>query len=192
MAAGDTGLEEDLRALGDADSRRQEQAVRRIRGMGSTAVPRLLEELAADRLGGVGQARILRLLAQSGAPETLPPILAVMDDPRHVVREAAIEAVAEFDDPRASAVLVRLLGDADTDVVKQAASRLGERRDAGAVEALGKLLERNEQGVRYSAARALANIAEPQAHQVLVAHLPQEADEEVRAVIEQARRKGSF
>jgi HEAT repeat protein len=181
--SGDIDFEDDLRALGDADSAREVEAAERIARRGRSAVPRLLAAISVDRLGGVGQARILRLLAECRAPEALPSIIVAIDDPRHIVREAAIDAVATFDDPSATAALVRLLGDPDSDVVKQASSRLGARRDVEALEALGRLLKRREQGVRYSAARALAAFAEPRARELLVAHLRDENDEEVRAVI---------
>src|SRR5262249_16853501 len=89
------------------------------------------------------------------------------------------------DDARADSTLLRLLGDPDADIVQQAASCLGDREQTGAVSALGALLARDEQGVRYSAVRALARIGGPDAQAILRTHLPREHDAEIRAVIEQ-------
>lgn len=189
-AGRDSEIEDDLRVLGDAPSPRQDEAMHRIARRGRAAVPALLAELAADRLGGIGRARVLRLLARTAAPEALPPILAALGDHRHDARAAAIDAVAVFPDPSALAALIKLLDDPDVDVVKHVAARLGDRRDAAAIEPLSQLLERMDQGTRYSAARALASIGGPRARELLAAHLPSETDDEVRAVIEDARRDG--
>lgn len=176
-------LEAEIAALGDAASAREEDAVRRIAARGTAAVPRLLSELDLDRLGGVGRARILTLLGRSGAARGLPAVLAALDDRRPVTRAAAIDAASAFRDPRATAALIRLLDDSDTDVVKQAALRLGERRDGAAVPRLGALLESPAQGIRYSAALALSRVATPEARTRLRRHLDSETDAEVRAVI---------
>jgi HEAT repeat protein len=85
--------------------------------------------------------------------------------------------------------LLRLLGDPDADVVKQAAARLGDRRAAGAVQRLGDLLFNPEQGVRYAAARALGRVGTPEAREWLRAALARETDDEVRAVSEEALRQ---
>jgi HEAT repeat protein len=187
MGERDDELEADLMALGDARSARLDVAMRRLAARGVAAVPALLDELAADRVGGVGRARITRLLAESGAPEALGPILATLDDPRSIVRAAAIAAIAAFDDPRATAALLAVLGNAHPDAVKQAAAWLGDRREPSAVGALGALLGRDDQGLRFVAARALAQIDSPAARALLAAHLVRETDAEVRAIIENAR-----
>jgi HEAT repeat protein len=180
---GDGELEHDIEALGDAQSAREEQAVQRIAGRGRSAVPRLLQELERDRLGGIGRARILSLLARAGAPEALPALLAALHDPRAVTRAAAIDAVSAFSKPSATAALVALLSDPDPDTVTQAALRLADRHQPETTQPLGKLLLREEQGIRFAAVRALSRIGTPEAQQLLRAHLPREGDAEVRSVI---------
>jgi HEAT repeat protein len=182
-AAADGELDADIGALGDAAPARPQEAARRLEARGPAVVPRLLRELDLDRLGGVGRARILTVLAWIGDQRGLPPALASLDDKRSGVRAAAIDAVAAFRDPRATAALIRLLDDGDGDVVKQAALRLGERRDPAAVPRLGTLLASPDQGTRYSAALALSRVATPEARALLRGRLAGEADAEVRAVI---------
>ena len=177
-------IERDIAALGDADSARVDPAFRWIAARGRTAVPRLLQELARDRLGGIGRARILWLLGHAGTVEALPAILAALYDPLYLVRTAAIDATSSFSDPRARAALVNLLMDRDPDIVIQSALRLGDRREPEAAGALGKLLLRNEQGIRYAATRSLARIGTPEARQILRAHLSSESDDEVRSLIQ--------
>jgi HEAT repeat protein len=182
-AAGDRELDAEIGALGDAAPDRPEEAARRLAARGAAVVPRLLRELDLDRLGGVGRARILTLLARMDAPEGLPAALAALDDKRSGVRAAAIDAVSMFRDPRATAALIRLLDNSNSDVVEQAALRLGQRRDAEAVPRLGALLASPTQGTRYSAALALSRVATPEARALLRGRLNGEADPEVRAVI---------
>ena len=177
-------IERDIAALGDADSARVDPAFRWIAARGRTAVPWLLQELARDRLGGIGRARILWLLGHAGTVEALPAIVAALYDPLYLVRTAAIDATASFADPRARAALVNLLMDRDPDIVVQSALRLGDRREPEFASALGKLLLRNEQGIRYAATRSLARIGTPEARQILRAHLSSESDDEVRSLIQ--------
>ena len=184
-------IERDIAALGDADSARVDQAFRWIAARGRTAVPRLLRELARDRLGGIGRARILWLLGHAGTVEALPAIIPALYDPLYLVRTAAIDATASFADPRARAALVNLLMDRDPDIVVQAALRLGDRREPEAASALGKLLLRNEPGIRYAATRALARIGTPEARQILRAHLSSESDDEVQSLIQTAIRSSN-
>jgi HEAT repeat protein len=183
---GDEDVAAELRALADADSPALAEALRSLEARGAAVAPRLIEELALDRLGGVGRARILTLLARIGAPEGATPAIAAVDDPSPVVRATAIDAVAAFDDPRVEPTLLRLLGNPDADVVGQAAARLGDRRATGAVQRLGDLLFNPDQGVRYAAARALARVGTPEARDWLRAALARETDPEVRAIIEEA------
>jgi HEAT repeat protein len=176
-------LDAEIGALGDAHSAWEQEAVRRIEARGPAVVPRLLRELDADRLGGVGRARILTLLGGIGAPEGLPAVLAGCGDRLPGVRAAAIDAASAFRDPRATVTLIRLLDDPDRDVVVQAELRLGERRDQAAVPRLGALLDSPDQGIRYGAARALFRTATPEARSLLRRRLDHETDAEVRAAI---------
>ncbi len=176
-------IERDIAALGDADPARVDPAFRWIAARGRTAVPRLLQELSRDRLGGIGRARILWLLGHAGTVEALPAIIATLHEPLYLVRTAAIDATASFADPRARAALVNLLLDRDPDIIVQATLRLGDRREPETTNAISQLLLRKEQGIRYSATRALARIGTPETGQILRAHLVSESDEEVRSLI---------
>jgi HEAT repeat protein len=180
----DTSVVSAIEALGDARSPRQEEAVQRLSSLRSAAVPALIEALREDRLGGVGRARILRLLAACPVEDALPDVLAALDDARHIARSAAIVAVAAFGDPRATAALVGLLDDADPDIVQHTASVLGERREQVAVRPLIRLLSRAEQGVRYSATKALRAVGNREATAALAELRARETDPEIRALIE--------
>ena len=185
MPPPDTSPADAVLALGDARSPRQEAAFDRLSALGAAAVPALLQGLRDDRVGGVGAARMLQLLGESPVADALPAVIAALTDPRDIVRAAAITAVAGFADPRATAALVALLDDPDPNVVQQASIRLGERRDEGAVLPLTRLLARDDQGVRFGAAKALLAIDNPAARDAVRTNLATERDAEIRALIEQ-------
>jgi HEAT repeat protein len=159
------------------------EARERLAARGRAVAPELVRVLREDRLGGVALGQVLELLGELGEQDTLPAVLAALDDPRALVRSAAMRALAAFPGPDATDALLALLREPDRDVVKHAAALLGVRGDPAAVPSLVALLGDEEAGVRYSAAGALRTIDGPDARTALARHLERESDADVRALI---------
>ena len=146
-----------------------------------------LRVLAAIRSGDVGPVQSC-VAAGSGLPNTYGDVLAIdaivelaspeqkttmlltrADDPRGVVAEAAISALADVDDPRVNAVLRRGLLRDDPGVQAAAAGAIAaraadkSRRDEEAIPALTKVVRELDNGVaieaRVSAVEALGSLA---------------------------------
>jgi len=160
-----------------------ESAHRWLLDQGPSVVPTLEKALADGRLGSVGHWRILLLLRDFGLQSSLPIILAALRRDDHIVKAAAMEALAAFSAPEATAALTGLFSDSDPDVVRHAASLLGQRRDALAIDQLVVLLNNSDPSLRYSAARALSDIGGPAVHRALRQHLADEDSSEVRELI---------
>jgi hypothetical protein len=161
-------------------------AVRQLEARGAEAVPALLSALAEDSLGGVAYGRMLSVLVRIAPERALAPALAGLDDERSHVQWAARDTLGAIPGIEATQTLVRLLGDPSSDVVMHAASLLGTRRDAAAVVPLAGLFSHANQPIRCSAAQALAEIDDPEAHRALSRHLLTENDPEVREIIQAA------
>jgi len=90
---------------------------------GSVAIPSLTEALAdPDTREAAVQA-----LAYLRQPETIPPLLRVINDPQPGIRMTVIEAVSSFRDPRVVQALIEALQDTDPNVRKEAVIGLGVR-----------------------------------------------------------------
>lgn len=106
------------------------------------------EELKAMAAAGLGQmgtlaiAPLSKLLAQADTrvlavrslshirqPETITPLLSVVDDPQATIRTAAIEALSSFHDDRVPPVLLRAIDDVAATVRRAAILGLGFRPD---------------------------------------------------------------
>ncbi|MBD2577645.1 HEAT repeat domain-containing protein [Oscillatoria sp. FACHB-1406] len=107
-----------------------------------------LIEIAANALANFGAAavRVLapllecsplqrvaaRALAQIHSPEAIAPLLTIARAPDATLRATAIEALANFRDPRIISVLIEALGDLEAPIRKEAAIGLGFRADSAA------------------------------------------------------------
>jgi HEAT repeat protein len=180
-------LERDLVALGDDRPNVREHARERLEGLGEKAAPVLLRELEDDRLGGAGLAEILRLLGRLALPETLPAVLAMLNDRRWIVRSAAMMSAAAFAGEEPTQALIDLLDERDLDVVNYATVLLGGRGDQEAVAPVAELLRSPDAGVRYSAVRALTELSGPAAWAALDRHVERESSPKIAALIASAR-----
>lgn len=90
---------------------------------GSVAIPTLTEALAdPDTREAAVQA-----LAYLRQPETITPLLGVVNDPQPAIRMTVIEAVSSFRDPRVGQALIEALQDRDPQVRQEAVIGLGVR-----------------------------------------------------------------
>jgi HEAT repeat protein len=115
-----------------------------------------LSAIAAEALANVGPAAIAALaelltqvdtrplavaaLAKIRSPETIAPLLSLVDDPEPSLRATAIEALGSFHDPRVPPVLVTALADPAAQVRQAAIEALGVRKDLAAELDLVNLL----------------------------------------------------
>ncbi len=81
----------------------------------------------------VPESRLLatKALAQIRRPQTIMPLLSVVNDPDAAIRATAIEALSSFHDPRIIAILIEALNDFAATVRKEAVIGLGLRADLG-------------------------------------------------------------
>ncbi len=109
------------------------------------------------------------------------PLVALLRDADGWVRAAAARALGELRPARAGDELIAALADAHPLAREYAAWALGEMKDRRAVEGLSeRLLNDNSAGVRAEAAKALGEIAAPEAAAALNKAL-NDSDERVRA-----------
>jgi HEAT repeat protein len=147
----------------------------------------LIQGLDDDRLGSICHWRILLLLRYFAKEETLAAILKVLQrslqQRNFTVLSGAMEASAVFHNAEVTRALIELLQDKDPDIVKHAASLLGQNGDRNASKPLIDLLSNADPFVRYSAAKALIQLDGPTAHTALVRHLEHEMDSEIQELI---------
>ena len=173
-------LEPLIKALGDHDKDVRKAAAKGLRTLGE---PQWLELVKGDdddfeRLGESKDARAVE------------PMIKALGDGEVSVRWAAAEALGKLGDARAVEPLIKSLGDHDKDVRNAAAAalralgepqwselvkgdyddfgRLGESKDARAVEPLIKALGDGEVSVRWAAAEALGKLGDARAVEPLI------------------------
>ena len=102
-----------------------EMAAQALANIGTSAVESLSDLLADE------QSRLLavRALAYIRRPETIEPLLRVVDDPDPEIRAIAIEALSSFHNNRIPPILIKALKDTATTVRKEAVTGLGFRAD---------------------------------------------------------------
>ncbi|WP_375509809.1 HEAT repeat domain-containing protein [uncultured Nostoc sp.] len=109
----------------DEDDELKAIAATALGQMGSVAITSLTE-LLLDK-----DTRLLavRSLSCIGQPETITPLLSVVQDPQAAIRTAAIEALSNFHDERVPPVLLNALNDIAATVRRAAVLGLGFRPD---------------------------------------------------------------
>jgi HEAT repeat protein len=161
-----------------------------LAGQGARAAPALAEALDAERLGSSAQTRMLLLLAEIAAPETLPSVLAAFEralarqDP--VLMAGALQGLSAFRTEESIGALCRALEAPDSNTRKHAAIMLGGMREPLAARPLARLLSSGEQGVRFTAVQALIEIGSAEAMDAVRAHAPHETDSEIRSLMTNA------
>jgi len=93
--------------------------------MGNSAIPALCELLTQE------DTRLFaaRSLSYIRKPETIPPLLSVLQDSQVAVRAAALEALSSFHDQRVPPILLSALDDIAPNVRRIAVQSLGYRAD---------------------------------------------------------------
>jgi HEAT repeat protein len=147
---------------------------------GAAAAPDLVRALDNDRLGFVGQWRVLLVLRRLALPETLPAILdafrRALAANNPIVLPGAMEALAAFDSEDAIAALIDALASTDPDTVNHAAALLADKGGRRVENALTGLLDRDAVPVRQSGVSALLKLGTNSARETLRRHRTREQD----------------
>ncbi|MEH2296389.1 HEAT repeat domain-containing protein [Nostoc sp.] len=109
----------------DEDEELKAIAARALGQMGTVAIA-ALSELLLDEDTRLLAVRSLYCIRQ---PETITPLLSVIQDPQAAIRAAAIEALSSFHDKRVPPVLLNALDDVAATVRRAAVLGLGFRPD---------------------------------------------------------------
>jgi len=154
------------------------------KALGSAAVPALIQELNSenwkDRIHAVDT------LAYIKDPQSIEPLIALVDDSNADVRIAVVESIAGYKDVRVVAPLLKALDDNNRSVRKSAESVLNksignfkELHDPQVTKPFLDALQDNNRGVRLVAARLLGELKDPEAAPALVVALD-DVDTDVR------------
>jgi HEAT repeat protein len=107
-----------------------------------------------DQMGAAQESRMSQIKG------TLDALLSLLTDRDEYVRAAAVEAVGELHDTRATLPVTKLLNDHDFRTRAAAVKALGEIRDPLAIPALRKLLKDPDPFFRQDVARVLKRLGD--------------------------------
>lgn len=121
-------LAEFLQQADEEDEELSELAATVLANFGKAAIATLTTLLAND------QTRLIavRALAQIRTPETIAPLLTVVNDSQVAIRQISLEALGSFHDPRIPATLTHALSDLAAPVRREAVISLGMRPELAA------------------------------------------------------------
>ena len=167
-------------ALNDRDKDVCQEAVKALRTLGEPQWSKWVK----------GDSHDFERLGESKDPRAVESLIKALGDSEGYARGAAAEALGKLGDARAVEPLIKSLGDHDKDVRKAAAAalralgepqwselvkgdyddfgRLGESKDARAVEPLLKALGDREGSVRRASAEALGKLGDVRAVEPLI------------------------
>jgi bilin biosynthesis protein len=173
-----------LAGLRDADPVVQEQAAQALDRLDLLeSLPRLLTDL--NSFTAAQWVQLLRSLTGLRDETYLKLALRALSSPEEDVRAAALDAVAEIGDWRATGPVCKHLNDLSPVVRARAAATLGQLGDRRGAPHLPPLLEDPEAGVRACAAQALGALGHAAAEAALL-RLAADLEPEVRAAAYQA------
>ena len=117
---------------------------------------------------------------QKARPDLTAILMAALDDSDQGVRLAALESLAELEDPSAVPAMLTALDSDDPEMRRVALRALAKTGDARAVPGVVRLLNDQDRRVRVAAANAAAGFADSTAIAALSRALRTDADPEVR------------
>ncbi|MEW4487921.1 HEAT repeat domain-containing protein [Thalassoglobus sp. JC818] len=136
-------------------------------------------------------------IARLGDKRIVPKLLGLLEKETHGRHDAdvlhrLVKVLHKFRDPRSVLPLCELLDSADAKLRRRVVESLGAVGDSAARPALERVLQRDHaDDVRASAAKALGDLGDPQAIEVLTSALHETSEVRVKALISLARFKSS-
>ncbi|MHC4405203.1 MAG: HEAT repeat domain-containing protein [Planctomycetota bacterium] len=113
----------------------------------------LYGSMGARRRSGESAARLLGIIGDESA---IDPLIKALEDPYRNIREAALEALVKFDDPRVVPALGNALANRTLGLERQIIQALGELKNpAPAIPYLVERLNESDPNVKKAAAEAL-------------------------------------
>lgn len=163
VAAGDTGMADQLLAAQESAEFDSHQQALFTRLIGRTADPRQVESFISMLASGdqVLRAAAADALGWIGDTRAVPPLLAILQRPddHEAVREIAAEALGKLGDRAAVQPLIDALSDSSDWLRRAAAQSLGELGDHRAVEPLSALMADKSTMVQDAAFEALKRLS---------------------------------
>ena len=156
-----TELELLLAELVSGNDERAEQAAARFPAFGSAGIDALKPLFTSNEVD-VRWWAVRSLAGFEQRDETIPELAAALEDESDEVRQAAAMALCHHPQPQAVLPLIRALSDPDTMTARLASKALA-LIGPQATPALLVVLETGTHSARLEAARALAEIKDPQA-----------------------------
>jgi HEAT repeat protein len=172
--------------LGSPDPDVKGEAAFALAGIGSPAVPFLLEAFAAGQ--GLDRVWIAALLGQIGDERGVDPLELALREGDADLRVTAARALGMIGSEEAIEALITALQDPDPFVRSASATALGMLRSVKAIDALGATLRDEKRPVRVQAAWALEQIGDSGA----LPHLEKARDDPdpvVKKAVERAIQK---
>ncbi len=156
-----TELQRLLAELVSGNDERAEQAAIQFPAFGAAGIAALKPLLTAQAVDARWWA-VRSLAGFEDTDESLPELVAALEDESDEVRQAAAMALCHHPRPQAVLPLIRALSDLDTMTARLASNAL-VRIGAEATPALLEVLNTGTRSAKLEAARALAEIKDPQA-----------------------------
>ena len=170
--------------VGDNESDELGEGVGGVGDIGQDAPGEVSEEALIARLNDArnpyDRADAAEALPKHGSDEALQALAhAALYDPSQIVRDAALDAIGEWD----FETLVEILQEhPESNVRRAAAAALGRLQDLRAVEPLATALLTDEAAeVRQESAKALRRLGDTEAVSALIQSLREDEEEDVRA-----------
>ncbi|MBR8826849.1 MAG: HEAT repeat domain-containing protein, partial [Gomphosphaeria aponina SAG 52.96 = DSM 107014] len=134
-------------------------AISALANIGSPAIEALKNLLTQEDT----KLLAIQALGQITNPQTIEPLLTMVDDPVPLVRATAIEALGNFHEDSITPVLVKALTDKAAAVRKEAVAALGRKKNFNVVTEVAQLLDDLNYQVCQTAAIALGRIGTDEA-----------------------------
>lgn len=157
-------------------------------GLGSKAMPALLETLEQSPEGAL-RCFAIEQLSKVGDWRTVLPLIRALDDPNGAVQRVAATALGVLRARAAVDSLVTCLASGDASLRCCAAASLGQIGDRRAFEALASRVEDSELNVRRATVEALTRLDDPRAVEYLIAALEDDESPWVRGLAVQGLMK---
>lgn len=172
--------------LPDSDEETKRAAAFALGRLGSrTSVPTLVPLLSSDEPPGVIIA-VASALGSIGDPLAFHPLLAMMDHPESVVRQAAVSALSSIGHPQMEAVMAGRLIDESPRVRESAARVAGYFGYGSCLRKMVELCDDADPIVRRSAVESLANYDQRPAWSKIYETVSSDSDATVRGAAARA------